>query len=189
MTQCKKTALKERVRELEEELMSLQAQFDSEKTTLISKEEHKKFIDEVHSMHKQEVSRLKQLHENLQQQITLQQQKIAQTQASLDEEKSKSANIFNELHYNKMENSKHVKQLKDAQVQLMAAKKSEEMLKEREVELQRSLKILDELKQEKKRNETAHRDTVMDLNGKLNEKDSLIQQSKQIQEKMKEREK
>jgi len=34
---------------------------------LISKEEHKKFIDELHSMNKQDVSRLKELNDNLKQ--------------------------------------------------------------------------------------------------------------------------
>jgi len=43
--------------------------------------------------------------------------------------------------------------------------------------------------QDKKRVEAAHRDTVMDLNGKLNEKDQSLQQAKQVQDKMKEREK
>ena len=45
VTQVKKNALKDRIKVLEEELCSLQTQFDSEKTMLISKEEHKKFID------------------------------------------------------------------------------------------------------------------------------------------------
>lgn len=46
-----------------------------------------------------------------------------------------------------------------------------------------------EIVQEKKNAEAAHRETVMDLNGKLNEKDSHLQQAKQVQAKMKEREK
>ena len=37
VTSGKKTALKDRIKELEEELAGLQAQFDSEKTMLISK--------------------------------------------------------------------------------------------------------------------------------------------------------
>ena len=72
MTTCKKTALKDRVNELEEELKCLQTQFDSEKTMLISKQEHKRFIDELHLMHKQEASRLKELTDNLKQQVILQ---------------------------------------------------------------------------------------------------------------------
>jgi len=43
--------------------------------------------------------------------------------------------------------------------------------------------------QDKKRVEAAQRDTVMDLNGKLNEKDQSLQQAKQVRDKMKEREK
>lgn len=128
MTQCKKTALKDRVRELEDELQGLQTQFDSEKIMLISKEEHKKFIDELHSMNKQDVSRLKELNDNLKQQVTLQQKSIDSNQAYLLEEKGKAANLHNELQYNKMQLAKHAEELKDARVKLVAAKKTEELL-------------------------------------------------------------
>ena len=54
VTQVKKSALKERIKVLEEDLTQLQTAFDSEKTTLISKEDHKKFINQLHEMHSQD---------------------------------------------------------------------------------------------------------------------------------------
>ena len=60
MTQVKKSALKERIKVLEEDLTQLQSAFDSEKTTLISKEDHKKFINQLHEMHSQETQKLKE---------------------------------------------------------------------------------------------------------------------------------
>jgi len=42
---------------------------------------------------------------------------------------------------------------------------------------------------EKKRGEAAHRETVMDLNGKINERDAQLSQARQVSEKLKEREK
>jgi len=44
---------------------------DGEKNMVISKEDHKRFIDDLHAMHKQEVSRLKELTTNLKQQVSL----------------------------------------------------------------------------------------------------------------------
>ena len=85
--------------------------------------------------------------------------------------------------------AKHVEELKDAHVKLAAAKKAEEMLKEQEKEMGTLQKMVEDIAQEKKRIEAGHRDTVMDLNGKVNEKEALLQQARQVQEKMKEREK
>ena len=189
VTSGKKTALKDRIKELEEELAGLQAQFDSEKTMLISKEDHKKFIDELHAMHRTESSRIKELNDNLKQQVSLQQEALQQSQAMVEEFKSKAADSHNELQYTKMQLTKATEEVKAAQVKLAAAKKAEQLLKQQEEELERLREQLHDLAQEKKRAEAAHRDTVMDLNGKLNEKDQLLHQAKQVQEKLKEREK
>lgn len=67
----KKSALKERIKVLEEDLTQLQTQFDSEKTMLISKDEHKKFIDQLHSIHNQESSRLKEISSKLTSEVQL----------------------------------------------------------------------------------------------------------------------
>ena len=63
------------------------------------------------------------------------------------------------------------------------------MVKQQEDKLERLGEQLHDVLQEKKRVEAGHRDTVMDLNGKLNEKEQLLHQAKQVQEKLREREK
>lgn len=51
-------------------------------------------------------------------------------------------------------------------------------IKGKEEQIERMETKVQEISQEKKNAEAAHRETVMDLNGKLNEKDSHLQQAK-----------
>ena len=58
MTQVKKSALKERLRVLEDENAELKHKIESENSMLISKEEHKAFVSKLHELHKQETMKI-----------------------------------------------------------------------------------------------------------------------------------
>ena len=52
ITQVKKNALRERLRVLEDENAELKHKIESENSMLISKEDHKVFVNKLHEMHK-----------------------------------------------------------------------------------------------------------------------------------------
>ena len=51
ITQVKKSALKERLKVLEDENTELKRKIESENSMLISKEDHKAFVNKLHEMH------------------------------------------------------------------------------------------------------------------------------------------
>lgn len=174
---------------LEEELCSLQTQFDSEKTMLISKDDHKKFIDQLHEIHSKETSKLKEQVKSLGCKLDQGEQALGKALNHLEQEKAAKADLHNELQYNKMQLTKALeetktinKRLSQQEAFLAQAKVREELVDKLESRIQ-------EMSQERGSIEAAHRDTVMDLNGKINERDQLISQAAQVKEKFAAREK
>ena len=69
VSQVKKHALRERLKVLEDENAELKRKIESENSMLISKEEHKAFVNKLHEMHTQESTKIKKECETLYQTI------------------------------------------------------------------------------------------------------------------------
>ena len=69
VSQVKKHALRERLKVLEDENAELKRKIESENSMLISKEEHKAFVNKLHEMHTQESAKIKKECETLYQTI------------------------------------------------------------------------------------------------------------------------
>lgn len=180
----KKSALKERIRVLEEDLSQLQAAFDSEKTTLISKDEHKNFINQLHEMHSQETAKLKEQIKRGIEEVETREQTIRQITTQFEDEKATRANLHNELQYSKVQLTKVSEEAKALSVKVVnAERKAEQARISEELASKLELKV-QELVMERKSLESAHREMVMDLNGKINEKDQSLQQAVQVKEKL-----
>ena len=86
---------------------------------LISKEDHKKFIDQLHEMHTQETSRLKDQAKLASTKLEQAEKALARTNSLFEQEKSVKANVYNELQYSKMQLTQSNEELKSISAKLV----------------------------------------------------------------------
>ena len=83
LTSSKKSVLRDRIKQLEEENAQIQHQFDSDNSMLISKEDHKTFVDSLHKFHQESLHDQQKLLTELQGQVDEQTQANSYLEASL----------------------------------------------------------------------------------------------------------
>ena len=125
-------------------------------------------------MHSQENQRLKDLAKGLSDKLAGSDQSLSEALNNFEEEKAKRANLHNELQYSKMQLTKALEEAKAHQKKAANADRMTEKVKIMEELAQKLETKMSEQIQERKSLEQQHRELVMDLNGKINEKDQLI---------------